>query len=135
MCLSGSDQKRSPRRRETCCFPLSCYRRMHEECLVIDPRHPSTHTPLLTLLTHIAPHLKLRSGHWKSTPSSLLPPLTKENRIITSPDLFCSGVKLPSCHDSDQPPLHLFLPKLNLGATTPSTTPPPPCFLKRTTGF
>lgn len=32
---------------ETCCFSLSCYRRMHEECLIINLDSPHTTVPTL----------------------------------------------------------------------------------------
>lgn len=32
---------------ESCCFSLSCYRRVHEECLIINPRLPSHFVPTL----------------------------------------------------------------------------------------
>lgn len=62
MCLSVSEiiyiLKDGPEgERERRRFPLSCYRRMHEECLIIDANslHTHAHTHTSTGLTHMSP--------------------------------------------------------------------------------
>lgn len=56
------------RPRETCCSPLSCYRWMHEECLIINPDSPRTPTaPTHVVKTH---RLKVTNRLRKRFPSS-----------------------------------------------------------------
>lgn len=142
LCLSVSeiiyilkDGPEGEREKVRRCFPLSCYRRMHEECLIIDANslHTRAHTQTLT---HMSPsEIK---NHALETAPSLQPKdweiwlmmwkLLWQSKVVFVHMLytiFHQGWSCPPCHDSGRLPLRLLLPKLEglkCRATTPSST-------------